>query len=274
MLSLLPLILMQVGPVPATGPVSAVPDELYEQRRMNRQRQAAIDASRPDDPVRACAARADVAAEAARAEAEARLARASGIDRALAGHCLGYALSALARWDEAAAAFAGARDAVPADNRAYRARLGAATASARLAAGQPEAALAELDALASPDDPRLAATIALDRARALVALGRTGEAAAPLAAARAADPDSDEAWLLSATLARRAGQLDEAQAMIERAAILRPTGPEIGLEAGVIAMLAGREEAAVRSWRSVLSSAPGTPAAETAAGYLAQVTGE
>jgi len=274
MLAILPLILMQVGPAPVGGPVSAVPDELYEQRQLNRQRQAAIHSSRPDDPVRTCAARADVDAEAARAEAEARLAHTSGLDRAVAGHCLGYALSALTRWDEAATAFSAAREAVPPGHATYGARLGAAAASARLAAGQPAAALAELDALEAVTQPDLAALIALDRARALVALDRAGEAQGALATARAAAPDSDEAWLLSATLARRAGDLAEAQTMIERAAMLRPTGPEIGLEAGVIAMLGGRQEAAVKSWQSVVASAPGTPAAATAQGYLAQVAGE
>ena len=39
--------------------------------------------------------------------------------------------------------------------------------------------------------------------------------------------------------------LDLAQQQIERAAILRPAGPGVALEAGVIAVLAGRDEAAL-----------------------------
>jgi tetratricopeptide (TPR) repeat protein len=265
--------LLQVGPMPSTGPVSAVPEELYEQRRLNRARAAAIDESRPDDPVRACFVHADADAETARANYAARLNAAAGTDRAVAAHCLGYALSALERWDEAAEAFARGKDALPSDD-IYRTRLGAATAAARLAGGRPEAALAELDALTPPADARLATLMSLDRARALVALGRNEEAAAALAQARATGADNDEAWLLSATLARRTERLDEAQQFIERAAALRPAGPEIGLEAGVIAMLAGREEAALASWRSVVATAPGTPAAATATDYIAQVTAE
>ena len=68
--------------------------------------------------------------------------------------------------------------------------------------------------------------------------------------------------------------LDAAQQQIERAVILRPAGPDIALEAGVIAALAGRDDAALKSWRSVIETAPGTPAALTAASYIAQVQGQ
>lgn len=271
------LLMLQVGPAPATSPVSPVPEELHEQRRLNEQRRAA---ARPaaldqaDDPVRACFARAESDPEAARYESRERFDRATGLDRAIAGHCLGYALMQLERWQDAAEIFARAKDAVPDSQSAYRDRLGAATGAARLAAGEAAAALAELAALGEIADRRLAAIVALDRARALVSLGREAEAATALEAARTADPDNPEAWLLSATLARRMDRLEEAQAHVERAAMLRPTGPEIGLEAGVIAVLSGRDEAAVRSWQSVIETAPGTPAAAIAAGYLAQLRGE
>ena len=45
----------------------------------------------------------------------------------------------------------------------------------------------------------------------------------------------------------------------------------IGLEAGVIAMLDGREPAARKAWQSVMLVAPGSKAAETAKAYLAQL---
>lgn len=267
-------VLLQVGPAPGTSPVTAVPEELYEQRRLNKARERAQVTVEDVDPVQQCFKRADADPEAAQLESRERFDRATGLDRAIAGHCLGYALSNLGSWGEAAEAFGRAKDVVPKGNANYRTRLGAATAAARLAAGEPEAALAELGALDPGDNARLASTIALDRARALVALGRTDEAKAALDAARAADADDAEAWLLSATLARRLDQLDEAQTYIERAAILRPYGPEIGLEAGVIAVLAGRDDAARRSWQSVVETAPGSSAALTAADYLAQLRGE
>jgi len=47
----------------------------------------------------------------------------------------------------------------------------------------------------------------------------------------------------------------------------------VGLEAGVIAMLDGREDAAKASWQSVLEVEPDGEAATTARGYLAQLDG-
>lgn len=267
-------LLLQVGPNPALAAPPAVPDELVEQRRIRRERQRPPVAVVEADPVQACVALAAAAPEAALEEARTRFDRATGLDRAIAGHCLALAYTELEQWPEAAQALGEARAALPAGHGAYAARLGLAKAAAELATGQPDAALAELARTDPGQDRALAAAIAIDRSRALVALGRYDEAAAALAEARAADPDNDEAWLLSATLSRRMGDLATAQQQIERAAILRPAGPDIGLEAGVIAALAGRDEAALRSWRSVIASAPGTPAALTATAYIAQLQGQ
>ena len=120
-------------------------------------------------------------------------------------------------------------------------------------------------------DARQRGGIQIDRARALVALDRPDEAAEALADARVSAPGNHQAWLLSATLSRRQGRLVEAQSQIEKAAELFPVDPEIGLEAGVIAMLAGREDAARKSWESAIRAGPGTPAAKTAQGYLDQL---
>lgn len=273
LISLVLPLLLQVGPNPAMTPAPAVPEELVEQRRLERERRRPALAVVEADPVQACTARAGSDPEAVRAEAQAKFDAASGLDRALAGHCLAIAHAELGQWPQAATAFAQAKDALPPGQQAYGARLALARASAELAAGASETALDVLSAVDPGEDRRLAGALSVDKARALVALGRDAEAGAALAQARSADPDNDEAWLLSATLSRRLGRLDEAQEQIQRAAILRPTGPEIGLEAGVIAALAGREDAALRSWRSVLASAPGTPAALTAADYIAQLQG-
>ena len=85
-------LLLQVGPAPSTSPVTAVPEELYEQRRMNRARERAEVTLEDVDPVQACIDRADADPEAARFEARERFDRALGLDRAIAGHCLGIAL--------------------------------------------------------------------------------------------------------------------------------------------------------------------------------------
>lgn len=192
-----------------------------------------------------------------------------------ANYCLGLGLTRVGRFAEATAAFIAARDATPATQRLQRARIGAMAGNAALADGDAGPALDLLDTAhgfaLTAGDQRLGGEIALDQARAFVALGRQGEAAMALDEACLTIPDNAAAWLLSATLSRRMGKLAEAQARIERAASLMPIDPEIGLEAGVIAVLSGRDEAARRSWQSVLTAAPGSDAARTAQGYLDQL---
>jgi tetratricopeptide (TPR) repeat protein len=218
-----------------------------------------------------CAELAQTTPSEAEELAQTWLARAQGPEKAVAGECHGIALSRQAKWDEAQAAFLAARDA--ASDKALRARLGAMAGNAALARGDAAAALAALDAAKAEGgaDKMLAGGIALDRARALVALKRDGEAAMALDEARADAPDDAEAWLLSATLSRRMNKLAQAQAQIEKAAALLPVDPEIGLEAGLIAVLAGRDDAARKSWQSVLAAAPQSEAAATARTYLAQL---
>ena len=191
--------------------------------------------------------------------------------------CLGYAYTLLLRWDAAESAFLAAREAELEINRFRRAQLATMAGNAALADDRADAALAAL-ALAAIDaavssDAGLRAIVETDRARAMVMQGREGEAEAVLAAARSFDAQNALAWLLSATLARRIGKLDEAQGFIETASALSPGYPEVGLEAGVIAMLQGRDEAAKVSWESVVAVEPGSEAAATARGYLAQLTG-
>jgi tetratricopeptide (TPR) repeat protein len=188
--------------------------------------------------------------------------------------CLGLAYTMLLRWDAAEQAFLLARDAAGADNHFRRAQLATMAGNAALAGGRAADALTLLERAAgdaaATGDNGLRAMVEVDRARAQVMLGREADAANTLAAARTLDPQSPFAWLLSATLARRLGKLDEAQGYIETAAQLSPDYPEIGLEAGVIAMLAGRQEAAEASWRSVIRLAPDSPEAVSARAYLAQ----
>ncbi|MFC6434788.1 hypothetical protein ACFSLT_07575 [Novosphingobium resinovorum] len=207
--------------------------------------------------------------------ARSALADAIGRERVRAGLCLGVALSDLDRWDEARTAFTNARDAADPADHASRARLGAMAGNAALAAGQAGQALSLLAPAATDakivGDADLTASIALDRARGLVAVKQPDEAANALAEARAAQPDNAQAWLLSATLSRRQDKLAQAQTQIEKAASLAPQDPEIGLEAGVIAMLSHNDAAARRSWESVVAAAPSSDAAVTAKQYLSQL---
>jgi tetratricopeptide (TPR) repeat protein len=228
-----------------------------------------------EDRLTVCLDRARTDPTTAIVEASDWSAQTAGADAGYAQQCLGQAYTMLLRWDAAERAFLAARDATGAGEHFRRARLATMAGNAALAGERPADALVSLD-LAANDagaaaDDGLRAMIEVDRARALVMQGREAEADATLAAARTLDAQSPFAWLLSATLARRLGKLDEAQGYIETASALAPDYPEIGLEAGVIAMLAGRQDAAEASWRSVVELDPGGPAAASARAYLAQV---
>ena len=212
---------------------------------------------------------------AAISEASTWLGETSGAAASYPQQCLGYAYAMLLRWEAAERAFLAAREAELASNPLRRAQLATMAANAALAESRAEAGLAALglaatDAAAS-GDVALRSIVETDRARALVMQGNEGEAEAVLAAARMLDAQNALAWLLSATLARRLGKLAEAQGFIETAAALEPDYPEAGLEAGVIAMLQGREDAAAASWRSVVELEPESLTAEIARGYLAQL---
>lgn len=195
--------------------------------------------------------------------------------KALPQQCLGQAYVSLLRWDAAHEAFLAARDAALASDFEVRARLGAMAGNAALAATDFANALADLDKAAADaalaGDKPLAGSIAADKARALVGLGRTDDAAATLLQARGEAPQNAEVWLLSATLSRRRNDLKDAQAQIETAAGLAPKDPAVGLEAGVIAALSGNDDAARKSWDAVVGLAPDGPEAKSARAYLAEI---
>lgn len=198
-----------------------------------------------------------------------------GPESASAQQCLGVALAADGVWGPAEQAFLAARDALPAAEAGRRAKLGAAAGNAAIADGRPAEALPTLDKATSEasaaTDTKTGGEIAIDRARALVALGRTKDAEEALAIARRDAAQDSDAWLLSATLARRQSDLVNAQNYIETAARLRPVDLQIGLEAGVIAMLSGREDAARKSWQSVIDADGASEPARIAKSYLAQL---
>lgn len=192
-----------------------------------------------------------------------------------AQHCLGVALSESGDYPAARRAFEAARSAAEPTNAAALARYGALAGNSALAAGDTDAALAllsgaEADALAA-QRPDLAAEIAIDRAVALLSAGREAEAASALQYARETNAEDGQAWLLSATLSRRMNDLERAQIQIERAAALLPRDPATALEAGTIAILSGREDAARKSWQSAIDLAPQSAEAETARTYIAQI---
>ena len=267
----LAILLMQVGPNPAAGGMPGIPEELAE--RPPRE-EAAQDAARAR--LGSCLRQASTTPDTALDFAQRwRETAADELEMAQSAHCLGLALVRLGRTAEAREIFELASAETPAGHLSYAARLTAMAGNAALAGDDLDGALVLLDraggqALAAGDGP-LAADLRVDLARVLVRLERPEDAASALAEAREADGDDPEAWLLSATLSRRLSRLGEAQQQIERAATLAPRDPLVGLEAGVIAALSGREADARASFESVLEVAPDSPHAEQARAYLAQL---
>ncbi|WP_233991962.1 tetratricopeptide repeat protein [Porphyrobacter sp. AAP82] len=268
---------LQLGPNPMGGAIAN--DDLVRDRPPREQVQAEPAPEAGPDPVSAwlagCLGTLDEDPARAHAMAQIRRAETTGADRVLANHCLGTAAAQLGMWQDARTAFTAAREETPAAEPRARARFAALAGAAALGGGDAGGAIALLDQAESDaraaKAPLLEAIAASDRARALVALGRGDEALAALENATALAPDRAEGWLLKATLLRRLERLPEAQTAIERAATLAPTNPETALEAGVIAVLAGRDEAARKSWQSVIALAPDGPVATTAKDYLAQI---
>lgn len=264
------LLLAQIGPMVSPGTAPPIPSAPLEMRRPRAEAQP-IKLTRLQE----CLALAGSEPLAAIDIAEVWFENAKGSEQADPQHCKGIAYNYLSRWSDAEQAFGAARDAVAANERARKASLGAMAGLAALdqqAFERAEAALlaAHGDAVAA-ERSELAGDIAIDRSRALVALNRAAEAETALTEGRMTSPANPAGWLLSATLSRRQGKLAQAQAQIERAAELMPVDPQIGLEAGVIAVLSGREEAARRSWQSVIMVSPEGEEAKTAKAYLDQL---
>lgn len=200
-----------------------------------------------------------------------------------AAQCLGQLLLQQGDSPGAEAAFAESAEQVPAADFGAAAALQAMAGNAALAGGRAETALMWFEKALSiapakaptADDNAARGAVQIDRSRALVALDRLPEASGALEDAHRLAPNDPEGWLLSATLARRGKDLERAQRDIEIAASLDPRGsvlgPQIGLEAGVIAVLGGREEAARKSWELVLALGAESAEAKTARGYLDQL---
>ena len=269
------LMMMQSGLLqPGGNPRPPAESELPVPRAKKAETTAPVASREADSKATQCAAlRKDDAAAAARF-AESWLAGADAADdRRAARLCLGISQASLLRWEAAEQTFTVLARETPLDSEeavAIRAMAGMAA----IAGGFPDRAMAMLDEAMHGGhliDAAQLGGIQIDRGRALVTLGRLDEARLALDQGTSLLPQDSEGWLLSATLYRRVRDLVPAQAAIERAAQLAPDDPAVGLEAGVIAMLGGREEAARKSWNSVIALAPQSNEARIAQGYLEQI---
>lgn len=191
-----------------------------------------------------------------------------------ARHCMGFAYARAERWAPAMVAFEQAADeAERSGEMAQSARLWAQAGNAALAAGDAAKARGSFDAALARGLPygMEKGETYLDRARALVALGEAKEARDSLDVALAQVPQDPLAWLLSATLARRSGELKLAQAHIARAVQLSPDDASVALEEGNIAVLTDHEDVARSAWQRAIKLAPQSPAGKAAAENLARL---
>lgn len=269
--------MMQVGPNQSRGgQLSPLP---IPRRRPQAEVEAEAGMERPNlpdqDRLTACIAKAARDPQAALVDARswATEGRDAG-QNVRANHCLGLILSNAGDFNGALAAFAQGVAGIPKEQEVAAVPLMAMAGNAALASGKPEDALGWFDraiAVKGYTDNVALGAVQADRSRALVALGRLAEAGGALDEAHRLAPEDAEGWLLSATLARRNDDLPRAQRDIEIAAKYAPRDPRIGLEAGVIAVLDGRDDAARKSWTSVLSADADGEAGKVAKSYLEQL---
>jgi len=191
-----------------------------------------------------------------------------------ARHCMGFAYARAERWAPAIVAFEQAADeAERSGEMAQSARLWAQAGNAALASGDPAKARTSFDAALArglPDGIEKGETH-LDRARALVALGDVKAARDSLDVALTQVPQDPLAWLLSATPARRLGELKLAQAHIARAVQLSPDDASVALEEGNIAVLTDHADIARSAWQRAVKLAPESPAGKAAADNLTRL---
>lgn len=223
------------------------------------------------DPARfaACVALIRADPKAALEQADAWAAKSAEVP---ARQCLGLAFVANERWEPAALTFeAAARDAeIRRDGRA--ATLWTQAGNAALAGDDAAKARACLDhALALPtlSDP-MRGEAWIDRARADVALNDPATGRADLDQGIRLVPRDPFVWLLSATLARRQGDLVRADTDIAEAARLAPDSAAVALEAGNIAAARGVPDAAKLAWTRAAQLAPATPEGKAAIAALAE----
>ncbi len=196
--------------------------------------------------------------------------------RYLARHCLAFAYAEQARWPLATTTFVeAAREAeVAGDERT--ANFWAQAGNAALADGQALQAIEHFNAalVQGSLEGLQKGEVHLDRARAYVAQGNYEAAKADFVLVHQLVPQDPLGWLLSATLARRMGELQLATNDIAKAAELAGGDPEVALEAGNIAYEAGDVLNAKANWEKAVRISPESPPGKAAATYLSQlVTG-
>lgn len=204
------------------------------------------------------------------AEANAWLVAGGGF---LARHCLGFAYAEQQNWKGATEAFAQSARAAEVARDKRIDKFWAQAGNAALASGDPSKALEYLNAaLVQGSLQGLAkGLVHLDRARAHVALENYPAAKTEFAMVRQLAPEDPLGWLLSATLARRMGDLEQARKDILIADERAPGDPAIALEAGNIAYQSGDTANAKANWEKAVQINAESQPARAAQKYLDQL---
>lgn len=214
-----------------------------------------------------CARRVDVDAALALRQAEAWSSKGGGD---AATRCRARALLRLARPAEAAPLYE--QLAFGALRLPERADFFALAAAAWRLADRPEDGLRTIDAALAiyPEAPALW----VDRAEALVALGRDAEAIEALSRALDLDATDLDARLLRANAYRRTENLAAAAVDVERVLAVNPANGEALFERGALRRMRGDTAAARADWLMAIATAPDSPAAAAAREALARLEGE
>lgn len=191
----------------------------------------------------------------------------------LARHCLGFAYAEQFNWTAATSAFAEAAKEAEIAKYPRVANFWAQAGNAALAGNDPVKALEYLNAaLVQGTLVGLEkGEVHLDRARAHVALNDYDTAKTEFVMVHKLAPQDPLGWLLSATLARRMGDLPLAKADIAVAAKLAARDPAVALEAGNIAFEGGDAEQAKANWEKSVEMDAESRSAKVAKKYLAQL---
>jgi tetratricopeptide (TPR) repeat protein len=192
-----------------------------------------------------------------------------------ARQCEGLALAAQGRWIAAATAFENAAK-LAERNQDGRATLLWVQAGNAALAGNDHAGARRMLGTAIAHGELSGDALGeayLDRGRAAGAAGDMAAARADLDLAIKNVPTDPLAWLLSATLARRMSNIDRAEKDISEALQRAPDDSAVALEAGNIALLAGRPEAARTAFEAAVRLQPLSPSAEFAQAALKQLNG-
>ncbi|WP_373489970.1 tetratricopeptide repeat protein [Parasphingorhabdus sp.] len=191
----------------------------------------------------------------------------------LARNCLGFAYAELQDWTKAIPEFVQSAEGAEAAADDRGAIFWSQAGNAALANGKYADALKYLGSALEQDtlDQLLEGEVHLDMARVFVALDRYDEAKQQFALVHELVPEDPLGWLLSATLARRMGDLALAKSDIAEAAKRAFADPAIALEAGNIAYEAGDMVNARSNWEQAIKFGPESPSANAATRYLAQL---